>query len=114
MWKACPRCGKIHDSKYKCNANRTNYDSEERRLRNKYSWAKKSKQMRQEKLFCAVCQDEGRYTYQGLEVHHIEKLRNAPNRLLDESNLIVLCSMHHKQADSGELSEEYLRSLIDG
>ena len=113
MWKACSRCGKIHAAGHKCYEGITYGGGEERKLRNKYAWAKKSKQMRSDALFCEVCKDEGVYTYNNLEVHHIEKLRNAPEKLLDDDNLIVLCTYHHKLADRGELSRKYLESLVE-
>ena len=33
MFKSCSRCGKIHDSKYRCNVNRVFRGGEERKLR---------------------------------------------------------------------------------
>lgn len=60
---------------------------------------------------CEVCRDLGVYTYDGLEVHHIVKLRDNPDGLLDNYNLVCLCAMHHKQADSGGIKQEYLRKL---
>ena len=63
---------------------------------------------------CEVCRDEGRYTYEGLEVHHIEKVKDNKDRLLDDNNLIVLCVKHHKDADAGRLSKDYLKKLAVG
>ena len=114
MLKACSRCGKIHAYNYRCSAgvdNRTK--TEEQRLRSKYAWTKKSKQIRQDaNNLCEVCLDNGVYTYDGLEVHHVTKLSVDANGLLEDDNLICLCVEHHKQADAGELSKDYLLSLI--
>ena len=115
MWKACSRCGKIHDTKYKCNKGKVykDYKTKEDRLRSTRKWTNKSKQIREDSMWlCAVCKDEGRYNYNNLEVHHIEKLRHDINKLLDNDNLICLCSMHHKMADAGLLSKEYLIELV--
>ena len=60
---------------------------------------------------CEVCRDQGRLTYNDLEVHHIVKIKDDSNKLLDDYNLICLCVEHHKQADAGELDIDYLRRL---
>ena len=112
MLKACSYCGRIHDKNIKCSRqiNRTN----ERTLRNKSKWHKKSEEIRGRSLnLCQVCLDkEGLLTYENLEVHHVIKLSDNPDGLLDDSNLISLCPRHHKQADAGQLDIDYLRSLI--
>ena len=116
MYKSCSKCGKIHDTKYKCNAIKRIYnnDIKERKLRNTYKWQKKSEQIRHDSNYlCAVCRDNGIYNYANIEVHHIVKLKDAPNKLLDENNLICLCQKHHKQADKGKISIDYLRKLVD-
>lgn len=111
MYKSCSRCGRIHDINFKCNVNRVYNGGFEREKRNSYAWEKKSKDIRKRSLFCEVCKLSGVYKYDGLEVHHITKLRDDPNGLLDDSNLICLCSKHHKQADRGEIDAEFLREL---
>lgn len=112
MYKSCSRCGKVHDTKYKCHHNRVYSGGEDRRLRSQYAWAKKSEEIRKRsKYLCEVCKDKGIYTYTGLEVHHIEKLRKNKERFLDNYNLICLCTKHHKKADKGKYNDEYLFSL---
>jgi hypothetical protein len=114
MYKACSKCGKIHPANYKCNVGRTYTGGQERKLRKTYAWQMKSVQVRERAAhLCEVCRDNGRYTYNGLEVHHIIKLKDAPDRLLDDSNLICLCVEHHKQADAGMLSQDYLFHLVE-
>lgn len=61
---------------------------------------------------CEVCRSYGVYNYDNLEVHHIIKIKDDPNRLLDRDNLICLCQKHHKLADSGEIEKSYLRELV--
>lgn len=111
MFKACSRCGRIHDFNYKCNKGRIN--TNEQALRRGSSWTNKSKKIRERSFnLCAVCRDNNVYTYDGLEVHHITKLKDNPSGLLDDNNLICLCVYHHKQADRGELDKDYLLSLV--
>ena len=120
MYRACSRCGKIHSTKYKCTHNKPKWDSEkygtaeERKLRNTAAWAKKSQEIREQaQHLCEVCRDNGIYNYNELEVHHITKLREDKTGLLQDSNLICLCITHHRQADRGELSKEYLTKLAN-
>lgn len=113
MWKSCSKCGKIHDFNYKCNANaspRTDAD----KLRQTYRWQRKTIEIKENHQYlCAVCRDEGRYTYDGLEVHHITKLNDDPSKAFDNDNLICLCVEHHKKADRGEIGADYLRRLVE-
>ena len=115
MYKACSKCGKIHSYGYKCTVgvDYNQYKTDEDKLRNTHKWHKKSKQIREDALnLCEVCRDKGIFTYDSLEVHHIEKLREDTDKLLDDNNLICLCTFHHKQADKGQLSKDYLRKLV--
>lgn len=112
-YKACSKCGKIHPYGYNCTVGANRYKIDKDKLRSKYAWTKKSKQIREEAgNLCEVCKDKGIATYDNLEVHHIIKLRENVNGLLDDDNLICLCLKHHKQADNGELDPEYLRELV--
>lgn len=109
----CSHCGRIHKAGEKCPAfTRIYRGGDERKLRSTYAWAKKSKEIREKANgLCEVCKDKGIYTYKGLEVHHITKLRDDNNKLLDNYNLICLCVDHHKMADNGELDANYLKKL---
>ena len=112
MFKACSRCGKIHPANFKCSKGIEYHGGDERKLRAKYAWAKKSKEIREKSNhLCEVCRDEGVYTYTNLEVHHIDKVRENSQGLLDDFNLVTLCTMHHKLADAGKINKEYLRKL---
>lgn len=113
LYKSCPRCGKIHPSNYKCTKGIV-YRSigEERKQRSSGAWTKKSIEVRKKASYlCEVCRDNGVYTYSGVEVHHIEKLHERPDLLLDNYNLIALCKRHHEEADEGILDKDYLREL---
>ena len=112
MLRSCAKCGRIHDSGFKCNAGALP-KTQEQKLRNLNSWHKKSKEIRERALYiCEVCKDQSTVNAgDDLEIHHIIKLRDDPNGLLDDYNLICLCVNHHKLADSGKLDIDYLRRL---
>lgn len=110
MWKACSKCGRVHPSTYSCYAG--DVPSNESRLRNTYKWRKKREEIKKASNYlCAVCREEGRYNYEGIEVHHITKLKDRADLLLDDENLIPLCVKHHKLADEGKIDPDYLREL---
>ena len=112
MLKACSRCGKIHPYNQQCNVGRIYKGSEERNLRAKSVWHKKSEEIRERAQYlCEVCRDKGIITYDNLEVHHIIPLKIAPELLLDNLNLICLCAMHHHEADEGKIDVTYLQKL---
>ena len=112
MYKACSVCGKIHPYNAPCKKPVIYGRDETRKLRATNRWKEKSKQVRNDVLFCEVCKAQGRFVYDNLEVHHIEKLRNNREKLLDDNNLICLCTYHHKLADAGEISADYLREIV--
>lgn len=81
-------------------------------MRSTYAWTQKAKQIKERaEYLCEVCRDNGRFNYEELEIHHITKVRDNPNLLLDDLNLVCLCVEHHKKADAGELDADYLRKL---
>lgn len=115
MYKACSRCGRIHKANEKCYKGYSQYnDTEEYKMRNTNAWHKKSRQVKQDAQYqCEVCKDKGIIKiYPRLEVHHIEKVSQHPELLLDDDNLICLCVEHHKQADSGKLDKAYLKKIV--
>ena len=115
MFKACSKCGKIHPMNHQCNVGRIYTGGDERKLRSKYAWTRKSEEIREKAChICEVCKDKGMITkesYNNIEVHHIIKVKDDKSRLLDNENLICLCQEHHKQADNNELDKEYLIEL---
>ena len=116
MFKSCSKCGKIHDSKYKCKQAPVRYREidNERHLRSSNRWKRKSIDIRKKANYlCEVCKDIGIYTYDNLEVHHITKVTQDESKLLDDSNLICLCQEHHKKADNNEIDADYLRALAE-
>ena len=112
MYKSCSRCGKIHDANYRCNVNRIYRGGIERKLRNSYAWEQKSIEIRERANYlCEYCKLQGAYNYNEIEVHHITKLAEDPDGLLDDRNLVCLCVKHHRQADRGEIDSDLLRNL---
>ena len=111
--KACGRCGRIHADGQCTVKRRVNYrGGEERELRNTYAWHKKAEQIKKRASYlCEVCKDQGRYNSDQLETHHSVKVKDDQELLLDDLNLICLCTMHHRDADGGKLTVEYLQEL---
>ena len=111
---ACSRRGKIHPKGYICKVEKKHYkySYKESRLRSKSAWTEKSIQIREDANYlCEVCKDKGIYNYRNVEVHHILKLRDRPDLLLDNYNLICLCKDCHRLADAGIISVDYLQEL---
>jgi 5-methylcytosine-specific restriction endonuclease McrA len=118
MLKACSRCGKIHDFSFECTprnkpCRKKKEATEEQKLRNKSSWHKKSAYIRGLSYnLCAICREEGDYSYKPLEVHHIKPLREVgAGGLLEDDNLIALCVYHHQKADRGDIPRDKLLEL---
>lgn len=111
--KACSVCGKIHSADIKCVRKDARADKEHK-LRQTNKWHNKSLEIRERSHWlCAVCKSYGIYNHESLEVHHIRKLRDYPEGLLDDANLICLCTTHHKMADDGLLDVEFLIRLVN-
>ena len=113
---SCSRCGRIHPKGYVCKVGarkkRYRYTYEESKLRSKGVWTEKSKQIREDANYlCEVCKDKGIYNYRDVSVHHIEKLRDRPDLLIEDTNLICLCKDCHRMADAGMIDKEYLKKL---
>ena len=117
MLKSCQYCGRIHQKNYDCGKKpvRSKRTRDEREAgRYSYAFTIKSREIKERSNhLCAVCLKEGRLTYDGLETHHITKLTEAPDLLLEDSNLICLCQRHHEMADAGKISQAQLRRLAE-
>ena len=112
MLKSCSKCGKIHSPYFQCTP-KSYEGGSERKLRSTYKWTQKSKHVRDDANYlCEYCRDHGIIEYRNIEVHHIDKLKDAgAGALLDDANLICLCQEHHKQADAGDIPKEVLREI---
>lgn len=112
MLKSCSRCGKIHSYNYKCNKGKIYKHNDIDKLRSSTKWTNKSIEIREASNYlCSVCLDEGIINYKDVEVHHIQRLQDEPDKLLDNYNLIALCKYHHKLADNNKLDKDYLFKL---
>lgn len=110
--RSCTICGKIHSVDIKCQRKIERTDALAFSLRQKNKWHKKSYEIRERSSWlCAVCKDQGLITHEKLSVHHITKLNENPDGLLDDENLICLCAQHHQMADDGLIEPDYLRRL---
>ena len=114
MLTTCRYCGRIHPKGYACEKKPKRFSrrTEEEQGRYTYAFARKSAEIKERSHYlCAVCLDEGRLICDGLETHHIVKLRDRPDLLLEDSNLICLCADCHRKADAGRIPAERLREL---
>lgn len=116
MKKSCKYCGRIHDISYICPERpkkkwRRNKQTRDR-FRSTAAWQGMRDSIKfRDMNFCQICLREGKYISHGLEVHHITPLAEDYDMRLCRTNLITLCSMHHKQADAGEIPAEELRAI---
>ncbi len=115
MLKTCIVCGGIHDESNMC---KRMYKSKKKTksssFRNTNKWIIKREQIKKrDKYLCQVCLKDSIYNYDDLQVHHIIPIDKNYDLKLDESNLITLCSYHHKQAEQNKITKEYLYKLID-
>lgn len=120
MFKSCSVCGGIHlFGAGKCRKNRykIGYDGKPRRdighrLRQNSRLDKLAKTFKEDnKYLCALCLLNGVVSSKQIEVHHIEPIKNRPDLAYDYDNLICLCSAHHKLAEKGVYSKDYLRKI---
>lgn len=115
MLRSCKYCGRIHDSRYDCGRKPKKIYRRSAEVSGRYThaWDVKSREIKSRSNYlCSVCLDEGALTYEGLETHHIVKLIDRPDLLLDDSNLICLCRKHHELAEKGAISAEKLREIV--
>ncbi|MCI7301310.1 HNH endonuclease [Ihubacter massiliensis] len=124
--KACQYCGRIHAKDYDCgqkpkkiykNYKKNTDPSQADRFRWCGAWKRKVEQIKQRDIYlCRACLAElegtdRKYNGNDLSVHHIEPLEEAYDLRLMDSNLITLCSMHHRQAEDGSIDKATLKRL---
>ena len=81
-------------------------------FRSSYAWQKQRELIKErDHYLCKACLRENVFTYDGLEVHHIVPLEEAPELGFEEDNLITLCEKHHELAERGGISREDLQEL---
>lgn len=118
MLKVCPQCGKLHDfNAGPCQAKRFKRNTPAVRFRNTSQWQKKRNEIRErDKNLCQIClldefDTHRMYSYDNIEVNHIVPIMEDFDQALDDSNLISLCSHHHKMADKGLIPRVILTAL---
>lgn len=119
MKRSCSHCGRIHDRGYKCSA-RIKTQKKVTYI-DKFRWTKAWQNKREyirgrDNNLCQVCllnrhNTTDQYTFDGLEVHHIQPIANAWDRRLDDSNLITLCKYHHELAEAGTIEAFELEAI---
>ena len=122
MLVSCSYCGLVHERGYKCNkALRTKRIKEANyitRFRSSRLWKKKRDEIKKrDKFLCQVCLldkyfTERRYNFENLEVHHIIPLCKNFELRMENSNLITICSFHHKLAENGNIPMDELTGMI--
>lgn len=115
MLKSCKYCMRIHDTKFDC-GKKPKRQKESTKV-NRFRWSRRWREKRnrivdRDNGLCMLCRQSNKYMYDDLEVHHIVPIEEDYNKRLDDDNLITLCVGHHKRADSGEVSKEYMKELL--
>ena len=112
MYRTCTICGGIHHEDNMCKRYYKK-NTKASKFRNSNAWIIKREQIKKrDKYLCQVCLKDSIYNYDDLQVHHIIPIDKNYDLKLDESNLITLCSYHHKQAEQNKITKEYLYQLI--
>ncbi len=121
MLKSCQYCQKIHDSRYDCGKKppKMNKRSANDRFRYTSAWQQKRRDIRErDRYLCQVCIRKlygttRQFNSESLSVHHANKLNDAYDRRLDDSNLLTLCEQHHRMADDGTIPKEQILAIIE-
>lgn len=112
MLVSCSYCGGYHNRGYKCKAkpSRTKEHTSASKFRSKRIWTEKARAIKtRDKHLCQWClTQDNKYTFEGLEVHHIIPISMDWSKRLDDYNLVTLCSYHHKMADKQQLDNGIL------
>lgn len=85
------------------------------KFRSSAAWQKvRAAVVSRDNAMCCICLEEGRYSPpRVIEVHHIVPLEADYTRRLDKNNLICLCTVHHKQADAGDIPAGELAGIAE-
>ena len=126
MLKSCKYCGRVHDSSIECESAakfkkmlaEKSRGTIPKKLRGTYSWTQKSVHIRErDGNLCLCCKanligTDRTLNSQGLSVHHIVPLEEDKGGLLDDGNLITVCSAHHELCEDGTISRDTQRQLV--
>ena len=120
MFKACSKCGRIHERGYVCTVGvkpKQERDSQADRFRNTKVWRRKADEIKTRDMhLCRVCLIKQyntilQYNAVRLSVHHIIPLSEDYDKRLDDDNLITLCPYHHELAERGTIPRRLLLGL---
>lgn len=115
MMRSCTYCGRMHEQRQGCPRKPKRVfhkDSRAAKFRSSSAWKKKSQEIRTRDMgLCRVCLSQGVIETHGIEVHHIVPLEENFQKRLEDGELISLCTAHHKEAETGKISREWLREL---
>lgn len=118
MLTVCSNCGKLHDlDDGSCRPARTAQSTEASRFRDQRRWKKMSIAIRErDHYLCQICIIEAfdtydQYNYRMLEVNHIIPLEQDISLGLEPTNLLTMCTTHHKLADHGKIPRQLMLDL---
>jgi len=115
----CKFCGKIHKVDFDCGhkPTRIKNNTAADRFRWSTAWKKKREQIKsRDKNLCQVCirklyDTVQQYTYNDIEVHHIEPIVENYYARLDDDNLITICGYHHELAEHNKIPRYELKEI---
>ena len=90
--KRCMRCGKVSRERCQCKSEKQRGSSAQRGYG--YDWRKHRALFLKQNSLCEDCASNGKYR-EATEVHHVQRVSDAPERRLDSSNLMALCKQCH-------------------
>lgn len=128
MLKACHYCGRIHEMSFIC-PQKEEADRKRRRtrgkgekedaFRNSSRWRKiREEALHRDRRLCLCCLadlegTERLYNTEDLSVHHITPLREDYSKRGNLDNMLTVCRYHHERCESGEISRELQRRLVE-
>jgi 5-methylcytosine-specific restriction endonuclease McrA len=77
---------------------------------NKYNWAKIRERI--VKRDNNECKAPNCHNIENLSVHHIIKVTERPDLVMDDSNLITLCRKHHEEAEAYDLKQQRINDFL--
>lgn len=118
MLTTCPNCGGLHPfDDGSCHRGRVTTPTEADRFRRTRRWSNMSLQIRErDHYLCQICIIEAfdtydQYNYHKLEVNHILPAESYEALRMEPTNLLTLCTTHHKMADSGGIPIKLMQDL---
>lgn len=118
MLTVCSNCGLLHPlDDGSCRQRRAASNTDADRFRRTRRWSNMSKQIRErDRYLCQVCIIEAydtydQFNYTSLEVNHIYPAENYEALRLEPTNLLTMCTTHHKLADRGGIPTQLMLDL---